>query len=541
MNDSFAPNTPFLDAYKRPHSYLSSSSGSSEISNFSNNKYQKINQNISPVSALTNMTTRQPGVLDSGMFSKSLYNNQMNSLHQQQQARLDPVIQNQHLAHPDHISLNLPHLQTSHTNTDKGEQMEYMLDNESHAKADRGELVPPILFVDVDKSLCENNSRLLAEISAHVNVDQIKFTKMDQTGKNLLIFAKSSAARDKILSCQGLFPTSRRVDFSSIDRRPAVILKGLTYQEAKRFEKEILECGVIQNGLVELKRSANSSNPNAVLKVKLICKDEGTKENLLRNHIYLECKKFYIERDMRQPTQCRKCHVIGHVAETCKSEVKCGRCNQRGHEGVCATGPSCANCNQGHSSFYKGCVAYKNSVNNLIEKQNGKNSASFTRIESAGMNYANAFKSNSSIESMFNKLLEKQQEQLESTARIENKLDKKIDQLEALINTRVDEIYKHIEDNIYSCEDTDDLIKESVVNLNRKINNEILQGQLEVANIIFDVMLELGGNNNYECLKNSWSNSYSKRISRKVLPTAEQSGAGNGLSSESQSNNLQNV
>ena len=142
---------------------------------------------------------------------------------------------------------------------------------------------------------------------------------------------------------------------------------------------------------------------------------------------------------------------------------------------------------------------------------------------------------------MFNKLLEKQQEQLESTARIENKLDKKIDQLEALINTRVDEIYKHIEDNIYSCEDTDDLIKESVVNLNRKINNEILQGQLEVANIIFDVMLELGGNNNYECLKNSWSNSYSKRISRKVLPTAEQSGAGNGLSSESQSNNLQNV
>ena len=294
---------------------------------------------------------------------------------------------------------------------------------------------------------------------------------------------------------------------------------------------------------MELKRSANSSNPNAVLKVKLICKDEGTKENLLRNHIYLECKKFYIERDMRQPIQCRKCHVIGHVAETCKSEVKCGRCNQRGHEGVCATGPTCSNCNQGHSSFYKGCVVYKNSVNSLIEieKQNGKKSSSFTRIESAGMDYSNALKSISSIESMFNKLLEKQQEQLESTARIENKLDKKIDQLEALINSRVDEIYKHIEDNIYTCEETETLIKESVVNLNSKINNEILQGQLEVANMIFDVMLELGGTNNYERLKNSWSNSYTKRISRKVLPTAEQYVAGNGVSSESQSNKLQNV
>ena len=195
MNDSFATYTPFLDANKRPYRFLSSSSGSPEASNLSNNKYQKINQNISPVSALTNMATRQPGVLNSGMFSKSLYNDQMSSLHQQQHASSDPVIQIQHLAHPDHILLNLPHLQTSNTNTDKGEQMEYTLSNESHPKADKGELVPPILFVDVDKSLCENNSKLLAEISAHVNIDQIKFTKMDQTGKNLLIFAKSSAAR----------------------------------------------------------------------------------------------------------------------------------------------------------------------------------------------------------------------------------------------------------------------------------------------------------------------------------------------------------
>ena len=72
--------------------------------------------------------------------------------------------------------------------------------------------------------------------------------------------------------------------------------------------------------------------------------------------------RYPVEAYTAEPTQCYKCLRFGHIADDCRSDVKCMHCGTSGHkknDNVCASRPKrCANCEGPHPATYRGCIAF---------------------------------------------------------------------------------------------------------------------------------------------------------------------------------------
>ena len=113
--------------------------------------------------------------------------------------------------------------------------------------------------------------------------------------------------------------------------------------------------------------------------VKLQVRSAQDIKNLVQDGLSFGYHHFKCElcRELPVPNQCDKCLVWGgHPTGRCLSPKRCIRCGSHTHpSSECPIAPEdrkCSNCGGNHIALYKGCKAYKDAQNRLIEQQKEK-------------------------------------------------------------------------------------------------------------------------------------------------------------------------
>jgi hypothetical protein len=144
------------------------------------------------------------------------------------------------------------------------------------------------------------------------------------------------------------------------------MFKNITYEYAIENEQSLKEIVKFVS-----KQDVNKS----VKMVKVVFNTEKVRKMVLNNGLMsIGCFKFYVEEYCKPPIQCRTCKGFGHIAAKCVSNRKCGFCSEEHDENDCSNkkiqqASKCANCNQNHSAYYRGCHIYKQVK--TLKSQNG--------------------------------------------------------------------------------------------------------------------------------------------------------------------------
>lgn len=138
--------------------------------------------------------------------------------------------------------------------------------------------------------------------------------------------------------------------------------------ERKSFVKGIIKCKELEHSdIEEIKSELKSQGVTDVYRFSTKRNGElfKTSSNFLKfnlqvlpEFIKIAFMKKRIEPYVELPTQCFKCHRLGHIAARCKIELwKCG-CYK--HDGLSFKNPPlCANCGEGYESNNRNCPAYQ--------------------------------------------------------------------------------------------------------------------------------------------------------------------------------------
>ena len=132
-----------------------------------------------------------------------------------------------------------------------------------------------------------------------------------------------------------------------------------------------------------------NSDPNIVKVIRLqkFSKEVGTKvptrsvilhftSTTLPGRVFLGFMSFRVNLYIPPPTRCFKCQRFGHVADMCRSSVRCPRCGERHSFDECSAEKHlCCLCGGSHSAAYKGCEKYKEA--NQIQQVRLQNNLSY--------------------------------------------------------------------------------------------------------------------------------------------------------------------
>lgn len=110
--------------------------------------------------------------------------------------------------------------------------------------------------------------------------------------------------------------------------------------------------------------------------VKIDFREAGVRDKLLTDGIFLS-KHFYRPQiyehsEYIRATRCYNCQKFGHIAKTCRLNVKCGNCNQSHRTSECNQPENleCANCEKPHASNSGDCPVYLLTLKKIYESRN---------------------------------------------------------------------------------------------------------------------------------------------------------------------------
>jgi len=326
------------------------------------------------------------------------------------------------------------------------EEMFEMSDQNSHgAEQNLRESSPislPSPIVILRKECADfNNDHLINSQIINLPMGLIKFYNINRN-KNLIIYPTSQEARTKIMECKKFFADFKKIDPSSIDNRPMVILKDLPFKLAQSdsHSQQLRKNGIID--IIEIKHRNMTENAVEIRKVKAVCDSIEARDKILKNGLVLSCRLYYAELSFKQPPQCFNCFSLDHLVANCTLKGPlCGRCNMDKHEGACSSQPKCANCQGNHSSFYRGCAKYALAKSLALQKATGKVPIQHNHTLKEGFtrNYSAALDSDKKIESMFGKLLEVSQGLKQDISGVKQD----ISEVKDTVNYRIDEIIEN--------------------------------------------------------------------------------------------------
>jgi hypothetical protein len=235
--------------------------------------------------------------------------------------------------------------------------------------------------------------------------------------------------------------------------------------------------------------------------VKALVETEEKKQQILNERfIRIGLSKIYVEDFIKPPTQCRKCKGFGHIEKLCKSNYRCGKCGDEHKEDDCQVDKAksrCVNCMNNHSSFYRGCIAYREAKKSKVLGNNKQS----VNVGHETNNQATAFQRTYSSSLLMDKnILNQFNDMLKSNISDNNKQIEKIiiKQTEEIIKRESVETIKTIErilklNNMKLCYFVIDTIKALVTNV--KLTNvkiESIAGAFrdhELGNIQVDDMV----------------------------------------------------
>ncbi|KNZ76673.1 hypothetical protein J132_09206 [Termitomyces sp. J132] len=107
--------------------------------------------------------------------------------------------------------------------------------------------------------------------------------------------------------------------------------------------------------------------------LKVSCSLAEAANALLREHVYIAGHLIVIHKDIREPIQCNKCHVYGHIRAKCTNTSKCSHCASESHSSLeCPIGATtqCTSCGLGsnHGSALRKCPIFIKHCHDLDTK-----------------------------------------------------------------------------------------------------------------------------------------------------------------------------
>ena len=113
---------------------------------------------------------------------------------------------------------------------------------------------------------------------------------------------------------------------------------------------------------ITVKRMFSAKTGQAIRKVKLLCPDQKSKEDFMKNGIVLGYNRHKVVNYINNSKviQCFKCQAFGHMSSRCSESQKCKKCGgNHSHKDCIQVINQCVNCKGDHPASFKGCPAYQ--------------------------------------------------------------------------------------------------------------------------------------------------------------------------------------
>ena len=262
---------------------------------------------------------------------------------------------------------------------------------------EKKENLPPLIIDNINKKFQseEDIRKELQRCNPHIKISKIK--KLPKGG--ILIFPETSADYNRCLKDwpEDSFESKIKVHVpASQDTRPSLCINKYSLESNIEKVKENLDKKDIK--IDELRRLTNYKGRESTL---IIFKVENEKvQNFLEtNGVQIEGISYTVRKYLKKDTQvirCINCQRLGHSNNNCKFEKRCVRCGGKSCEKECKRGVlKCSNCNEPHSSAYKGCRAYHQAIKENEHNHKLKTYAEITKSKDIKIEKEiNAIKSN---------------------------------------------------------------------------------------------------------------------------------------------------
>lgn len=352
----------------------------------------------------------------------------------------------------------------------------------------------PVIVYGIKHELIDDIKRLeeiILKSSDNAEITKIKIDK----NKNLLIFPKTVEDAKKIETNTGLFPNCKKLNLNLTEYKPAIIIRGLNYESACSYYEKLKTKGIIAITNLKNKHEANSIDPKIV---KATCDSVETKNRLLKENIILGFQQFKTEPHVRTPPQCKNCKQFNHYAINCSIDVVCGLCAGNHMDENCTSLiKKCVNCNDLHSSYYRGCPKFQRLKKEAIQKYYEKNTQPTTSNATSTRIYSDFVKANNNLSSG-------NQSNLMNSSIVDkiDKLDGKISNLNDNFETKITNINTNINTAIQNLS----------IDFSTKCSEFVSKNNEKISLFVFDVVSSLLDNsvNNQELLINKFNQSYIK-------------------------------
>ena len=123
-----------------------------------------------------------------------------------------------------------------------------------------------------------DSNEIIKKIKNVINSNDFGITL--DTNKNKIIHLNDPTLTESLIKDQSFYPSLQKKILAA-DKRPMVLIKGLTYETANENEKNLLSSGFIE--IISLKNKFNNE-PKAV---KLVCKNYEHKKDILNTKLFL--------------------------------------------------------------------------------------------------------------------------------------------------------------------------------------------------------------------------------------------------------------
>ena len=172
----------------------------------------------------------------------------------------------------------------------------------------------------------------------------------------MLIFPTTSEDKYRLLNSNKILAHLKKEDVGVETNKHAIIIKGITKDVLEDYPSELKALKIVR--IDEFKNKEGTKMKMCKLFLE---NNEAKKAILYKGKIALGLFQYKCEANARQAIRCHRCKELGHFLINCKNKERCSKCSSEDHvaENCTSDISECVNCGDNHSSYYKGCLKYK--------------------------------------------------------------------------------------------------------------------------------------------------------------------------------------
>ncbi len=306
-------------------------------------------------------------------------------------------------------------MSTSNNKTDPtNPQLQQAFSNLSDRTKECDRKLMPIIFQNVDSKFKEKENRINELKIKNIKTEDIDNCVYTSAG-NIMIYCNKISTYNHMLNDTFTMFNVKPVESYSANDYRAVVIYGLSYEDAKQNEDHLKSLNIID--LEEIKSIKKEKSINMV---KAICNTSITAKNLISSKIKIGYERYKVAEFTRKKKLivCYDCSKFGHKRGSNKCNgIQCYGCGSKDHTRFnCPdkddrSKDKCPNCNGNHPATYAGCSVFKNQLNKMYgnNKQTKnkvplKNSTSNNEVDLNKFNYTNKSTSNKSLDDIYEEI-----------------------------------------------------------------------------------------------------------------------------------------